>query len=416
MTNEMQRTEIAVIGGGGAGFFAAITAAERNPRATVTIFEKSSRFLSKVRISGGGRCNVTHACFDPAELAGRFPRGSRELRGAFHRWQPRDTIRWFEERGVALKTEDDGRIFPVTDDSATVVDCFLEAAREAGVRLRTQTAIRGITIAPDGFWLRMQDDTVTRADRVFVAPGSLQSSLIGASLRDLGHTIEPLAPSLFSFHVSDGRIRGLQGISVSRARVRVLPKSGPREGPVLITHEGFSGPAILRLSAWEARRLQALDYRFDIALQWLADHTPESLRAELASRRKRSGDRKVKNTPMEGIPKRLWESLCRVSGIGESATWARLKSEQERALVTELTGARYSVRGKTMNKEEFVTCGGIRLKEVDFRSMESRIVPGLYFGGECLDIDGITGGFNFQSAWTTGRIAGEAMVSGGQRS
>ncbi len=403
---------IAVIGGGAAGFFAAITAAESRPDARVDLFEKSSGVLAKVRISGGGRCNVTHSCFDPARLAENYPRGGRELRGAFHRWQPRDTMDWFEQRGVRLKTEPDGRVFPVSDRSQSIIDCLLQAARKAGVRIRTGTGVTALGRDDDGFELDLAGGETFRADRVFVAPGSLRGSPLVASLRELGHTIEPLAPSLFALDVRDPRIQSLPGVSVDLARVALAPKGTPRFGPLLITHKGFSGPAVLRLSAWEARRFQELGYRGELSVSWVGRTKPETLRAQFADLRRGHGKRTIKNSPPEGLPARLWENLVAAAGIGPDEPWARLSREREAALLTEVLDARFTVNGKTMNKEEFVTCGGVRLREVDFRTMESRSVPGLHFGGECLDLDGVTGGFNFQAAWTTGFLGGRACAGG----
>lgn len=402
--------DIAIIGGGAAGFFAAITAAEANPDSRITIYERNRQTLAKVKISGGGRCNVTHHCFDPALLAANYPRGGRELRGAFHRWQPRDTIDWFAARNVALKTEADGRIFPTSDDSQTIIDCFHHAARKAGVELRLGLGLKELNPEPgDGFTLILSNGSTARADCVCIATGSLKTSPLAAELEKLGHTIEPLVPSLFAFNVSDPRIRGLAGLSVQNARVTVLPKSTPQTGPVLITHRGFSGPAILRLSAWEARALHTARYSFEIAVNWLGDVSEHTLREHFARLRKNSGKSYLRTKVFDTIPRRLWERLVKTAGIDSDTIWSQLPKAQENTLVSLLTDARFRVTGKTTNKEEFVTCGGIRLKEINFKTMESRKVPDLYFAGECMDIDGITGGFNFQAAWTTGRIAGLAM-------
>ena len=403
--------QIAIIGGGAAGFFAAITAAEAAPNAQVSIYERGNQYLSKVKISGGGRCNVTHNCFDPAKLATHYPRGSRELRGAFHRWQPRDTIQWFTDRGVALKTEPDGRMFPTTDASQTIIDCFMEAARKAGVRHIQGVGLKTLTPRPaGGFELELTDDTTTTADAVCIAAGSLKTSPLTRALEQLGHTIEPLAPSLFAFNLADKRTHGLAGLSVQNATVRALPESTPQAGPVLITHKGFSGPAILRLSAWEARTLQAQKYHFELSVNWLGAATENQVREQFNRLRKSAGKSAVKTKVFDTLPRRLWERLVTAAGISDDARWAQLPKNQETALIQELIDGRYHVLGKSTNKDEFVTAGGIRLKEVDFRTMESKLIPNLYFGGECLDIDGITGGFNFQSAWTTGRIAGLAMA------
>ncbi len=438
---------IAIIGGGASGFFAAITAAEANSTASVTIYERSQQTLSKVKISGGGRCNVTHSCFDPAKLASHYPRGSRELRGAFHRWQPQDTINWFAERGVALKTEADGRIFPDTDDSQTIIDCFHQAAHNAGVKLHKGVGLKALNQNADrSFSLELSNETQINADAVCIATGSLKASPLTRALESLGHTIEPLAPSLFAFNVADKRTHGLSGLSVQNASVTVLPNVGaslgppaatkpapaskkakPQTGPILITHRGFSGPAILRLSAWEARSLQEQNYHFDIAINWLGDQTEHQVREQFAKLRKHKGRTLVRSKIFDAIPRRLWERIVEAVGIGEDTPWSQLSKAIETKLIHELIAARFSIQGKTTNKlkvndslvakgmkkevpAEFVTAGGISRKEIDFRAMESKIVPNLHFAGECIDIDGITGGFNFQACWTGGHIAGEAMA------
>jgi len=413
---------IAIIGGGAAGFFAAITAAEANPAANVTIYERSQHTLSKVKISGGGRCNVTHSCFDPAKLASHYPRGSRELRGAFHRWQPQDTIHWFAEREVTLKTEADGRMFPDTDDSQTIIDCFHTASGKAGVKLLKGVGLKGLSQNSNGsFNLKLTDDTQAHADAICIATGSLKTAPLTQALETLGHTIEPLAPSLFAFNIADKRTHGLAGLSVQNASVSLVAsslatastrksKSLAQTGPILITHRGFSGPAILRLSAWEARSLQDQNYHFDIIINWLVDQTENQVREQFDKLRKHKGRTFVKSKIFKAIPRRLWERIVEAVGISAATTWSQLSKAIENTLIHELIAARFSVQGKTTNKDEFVTCGGVRLKEVDLKTMQSRKVSGLYFAGECLDIDGITGGFNFQAAWTGGRIAGLAMA------
>ena len=404
--------KIVVIGGGAAGFFAAITAAEADPSAEVTVYEKGNAFLTKVKISGGGRCNVTHACFDPTLLSKNYPRGSRELRGAFHEWQPQDTVAWFEARGVELKAEADGRMFPVTDSSQTIIDCFMKSARDAGVILKTGIALHELQADPDGkFSLHFSNGETVRADKVCITSGSLKASPLTRAIESLGHSIEPLVPSLFAFNIPDPRLEGLSGLSVQDARVKIIPKSQVQSGPVLITHRGLSGPAILRLSAWEARRVAEQDYAVEIAINWLGNTSAEELRETFSNNRAESGKSLVKNKVPAGLPRRLWERLLETTAIAQETQWSQLTKDRENALVNQLTDCRFQVKGKTTNKDEFVTCGGVKLKEIDFRRMESRIVPGLHFAGECLDIDGITGGFNFQAAWTGGRIAGLAMVS-----
>lgn len=412
-TGQHTPLRIAVIGGGAAGFFAAITAAESNPAAQIDLYELSQKTLAKVKISGGGRCNVTHQCFDPAKLAQHYPRGGRELRGAFHRWQPRDTIEWFASRGVTLKAEADGRMFPTTDDSQTIIDCFHQAARESGINLHLGIGLQVLKKDADGtFTLKYTDGNEAHANTVCIAVGSLKSSQLSAALERLGHTLEVPVPSLFAFNVNDPRLKELAGVSVPNVSVRLREtKARSQMGPVLITHRGLSGPGILRLSAWEARTLHANNYEFEISLNWLGAASPNALAEDFSKMRKGSGKALVRNrNPYAVLPRRLWERLVGAAGIADETIWAQLPKAQERELISQITDGRFAVTGKTTNKEEFVTCGGVRLKEVNFKTMESRLVPGLYFAGECLDIDGITGGFNFQAAWTTAHSAGVSMA------
>ena len=408
---ECSNLRIAIIGAGAAGFFTAITAAETNPAADISLYERSSKTLSKVKISGGGRCNVTHHCFDPDKLAAHYPRGARELRAAFYRWQPQDTIDWFAQHKVVLKTENDGRMFPDTDSSQTIIDCFNQAVKTAGIRLQKNVGLKSLSKKPNHpFSLTLTDNSTAEADAVCIATGSLKASPLSHTLKALGHTIEPLAPSLFAFNLADKRTHGLSGLSVHDVTVRVLPDGLSQTGPLLITHCGLSGPAILRLSAWEARRLQQQNYHFDIEINWLGNRKLDQIKEHFFQLRKHHGRIMVKNKVFEAIPRRLWERIVNIAGISETTQWSQLSRQQEMQLIQELIAARFSIQGKTTNKDEFVTCGGICLKEVDFRTMESRKVPGLYFAGECLDVDGITGGFNFQAAWTTGHIAGKSMA------
>ncbi len=344
-------------------------------------------------------------------LSKNYPRGSRELRGAFYEWQPQDTVAWFEARGVELKAEADGRMFPVTDRSQTIIDCFMKSARDAGVILKTGIALHELQADPDGtFSLHLSNGETVRADKVCITSGSLKASPLTRAIESLGHYIEPLVPSLFAFNIPDHRLNDLAGLSVQDAGVKIIPKSPVQRGPVLITHRGLSGPAILRLSAWEARRFAEQDYAVEISVNWLGKTSAEELRETFSNNRMESGKSLVKNKVPAGLPRRLWERLLESAAITPETQWSQLTKDRENALAHQLTDGRFEVKGKTTNKDEFVTCGGVRLKEIDFRRMESRIVPGLHFAGECLDIDGITGGYNFQAAWTGGRIAGLAMV------
>jgi hypothetical protein len=406
----MSSRSIVVAGGGAAGFFAAITCAEARPGADVTILEKNARFLGKVRISGGGRCNVTHACFDPAELAARYPRGERALLAPYRVFQARDTVAWFAARGVKLKTESDGRMFPITDSSQTIIDCLMRAATAAGVKLRPGCGLARAAKGPAGFQLSLAGGESLACDRLLLATGGCRAAAAGELAVSLGHTLEPPVPSLFTFHLDTAWVRELSGLSVESALVSA-PGTGLRErGALLMTHWGLSGPVILRLSAWGARTLHALHYHFPLLIHWLPHLDDEKIAAELRTRRESQPARLIVNTPIPPLPGRLWEQLVLAAGIGRETRWAALSGAARHALIQQLTRTEFKVTGKSLNKDEFVTCGGVRLSEVNFKTMESRICPGLYFAGELLDVDGITGGFNFQSAWTTGWMAGKAMA------
>ena len=405
----MDHEQIAIAGGGAAGFFAAIACAVANPDCDVSIYERSPQFLSKVRISGGGRCNVTHGLFEPRMFTTRYPRGQRELIAPFHRFSAEDTVAWFEARGVLLKREPDGRMFPVTDSSQTVIDCLLAEAKTAGVQLFTRKGIeRARTRAEGGFDLKLTDGKSIACDRLLLATGGCRS-IGGVELaQSLGHTIEPPVPSLFSLHVPNSWLQSLPGISVGDVELSV--ERLRERGPLLVTHNGISGPAVLRLSAWGARVLHEMNYRFTLRLNWAPEIKEEALRAELQSRRHAQPNRRVTKTPIGNLPGRLWEKLVLNSGISPETIWTSLSRADANELVRQMRATELEVDGKSLNKDEFVTCGGVRLREINFKTMESRITSRLYFAGELLDIDGITGGFNFQSAWTTGWIAGHAMA------
>ncbi len=401
---------IVIVGGGAAGFFAAIACAGKlGDRGTVTLYEATAHPLAKVRVSGGGRCNVTHACFEPRELVKKYPRGGRELLGAFHRWQPRDTIAWFAERGVETKTEADGRMFPVTDDSATIAECLLHAAEKAGVQVVTSLGLRMAERAGGGFWLTLTDGSNVRCEKLLLATGGNRSSAGFTIAEKLGHTIEPLVPSLFTFHIDDARLIGLSGVSVEHAVVSVRGTKLRTDGPLLITHWGLSGPAVLKLSAWGARELAAVNYEFPLVVNWAPPHTRDSLVRELGEVRTKNPKKQIATWSPLAMPQRLWERLVTSAGIAATTPWAQVGNAALGTLAAQLTAAEFKVVGKSTFKEEFVTCGGVRLAEVDFKTMESRLCPGLHFAGEVLDIDGVTGGFNFQSAWTTGWLAGQAL-------
>ncbi|MFA6960529.1 MAG: NAD(P)/FAD-dependent oxidoreductase [Opitutaceae bacterium] len=403
-------TRVIVVGGGAAGFFAAIACAEANPAARVVLYEATAHPLAKVRVSGGGRCNVTHACPEPRELVKRYPRGGRELLGAFHRFGPRDTIAWFAARGVELKTESDGRMFPITDDSGTIVDCLRRTADQAGVKVFTTMGVRRIERVEECFRVEFTDSSVGDYDRVLIATGGNKSSVGQIIAAELGHIIEEPVPSLFTFHIDDARIRGLEGLTVPAAATSVQGTKLKDMGGLLITHWGMSGPAILKLSAWGARELANRDYKFTLVVSWAEGRTVAQTLETLVSARLANLKKQIATWNPFALPSRLWERLIVAAGIAPETVWTSVSNVSLQALAGQVAAAEFTVEGKSLNKEEFVTCGGVRLREVDFKTMESRQCPGLHFAGEVLDIDGVTGGFNFQAAWTTGWLAGRAMA------
>lgn len=408
---------IVIVGGGAAGFFAAITCAEAcaqaGTAAEVTILEAGRAFLEKVRLSGGGRCNVTHACTDARELAAHYPRGGRALIGPFTRFGPREAAAWFAARGVPLKTEPDGRMFPTTDFSSTVVDALLRAASEAGVTLRLHSAVERVERAPGGgFFLTLADGAALACDRLLLATGGCRGGGGAALAHALGHTVEPPVPSLFTFRVEAAWLRALAGLSVDPVEVSVPGTPLRERGPLLATHWGVSGPAILRLSAWGARLLHERGYRFPLHVQWLPGKTREAIAAELRDKAAERPAEAIGKTPPGALPLRLWQALLAAAGVAPETRRGALPREARERLAAQLARTELEVTGKSPHKAEFVTCGGVRLAEVDFKTQESRIIPGLFFAGELLDIDGLTGGFNFQAAWTTGWSAGRAMAQG----
>jgi predicted Rossmann fold flavoprotein len=417
----MSSRRVVIVGGGAAGVFAAITCAEAAPGTEVRVLERGPEFLAKVRISGGGRCNVTHACFDARDFTTRFPRGEQALIAPFQRFQARDTVEWFAQRGVKLKTESDGRMFPITDSSRTVIDCLLREVRAAGVKLELNANVERVMRVQNGFEVVLAKRGPQRAvpeagapifcDRLLLATGGCRAASAGQLAVSLGHTLEPPVPSLFTFHIESPWLRGLAGVSVPDAEVSVPVTDLRERGAVLATHWGLSGPAILRLSAWGARMLHGTNYQFPLFVNWLPNLNADSLAAEIQAQRNMNAAKLMVNTPIGKLPARLWEQLVLAAGIGPDTRWAAFSRPAQHKLVQQLQRTEFQVVGKSLNKDEFVTCGGVRLSEVNFKTMESRICPGLYFAGELLDIDGITGGFNFQAAWTTGWHAGKAMAA-----
>ncbi len=400
-----------VIGGGAAGFFGAIACAQAHPHTQVTLLEASRQPLAKVRISGGGRCNVTHACFDLSGLVQNYPRGGKALQGAFSRFQTQDTVNWFAAQGVKLKTEADGRMFPVTDSSETIVECLMKAASSSGVEVRTGAAVASVVRQADKFELSLKSGEILAGDRVLLATGSSQ---IGYQIATaLGHQIEPPVPSLFTFNVLDNRLRDLAGVSMDAVSLRLSVNGSQLEqtGPLLITHWGLSGPAVLKLSAWGARVLHECHYQATLLINWLPQYNPD-LRQQLLVVKSESSKKVIAlHRGVDKMPHRLWQYLVSRVGIGGEDRWAGLSNKTLNLLIQELTQGQYLIQGKGVFKEEFVTCGGVNLKEVNFKTMESRCCSGLYFAGEILDIDGVTGGFNFQSAWTTSWLAGQAIAN-----
>ncbi|MFT2007647.1 NAD(P)/FAD-dependent oxidoreductase [Pontibacter sp. 13R65] len=407
---------IVVIGGGAAGFFGAIACAEANKGAHVVLLEKTQKLLSKVRVSGGGRCNVTHNCFVPSLFSQHYPRGAKPLKETFKTFGAKETIAWFEQRGVKLKTESDGRMFPTTDNSETIVECLQQAAQDAGVKIKTGAGVEKIEVLPDQppnkpqFELHLGNGHKMQVHKVLVCTGGSPKETSYDWLKALGHTIQHPVPSLFTFNVPTSPLKDLQGISVPKAKVRVAGQKLEYEGPLLITHWGYSGPAVLKLSAWGARLFHEQQYHFTVLINWIPEFTEETLREHLAQYRQAHPKKVVATNPLFGLPQRLWKALIVLADIPAEVRWAELPAKNTNKLVEALLRAEFEVKGKTTFKEEFVTCGGIDLSQVNMRTMESRLQPGLFFAGEVLDIDGITGGFNFQAAWTTGYLAGTAMA------
>ena len=401
--------DIIIIGGGAAGFFTAINAAEKNPNLKIVILERGKDVLTKVKVSGGGRCNVTHAEFLPKELTQNYPRGEKELLGPFHTFMTGDTIAWFEKRGVELKIEEDGRLFPTSNSSQTIIDCFLSETKRLGVEVLLSQPVKEIQKNEGRYILTTSTDTFS-AEKIVVTTGS--NPKIWKLLKDLGHSIVPAVPSLFTFNIKDSRIADLPGLSTN-ASVKVLDKNGKTvlesDGPLLITHWGMSGPAILKLSAWGARILEPIKYNFTIEVNWLNTLTEEDVLDSLKNLKILQGKQTIYKYAQFELPKRLWQSIVKAAGIAETLTWAEATRENFQNLANQLTAAIFEVNGKSTFKEEFVTAGGVDLKEVNFKTFESRVCKNLFFAGEVLDIDAITGGFNFQNAWTSGYIVSQNL-------
>jgi predicted Rossmann fold flavoprotein len=405
----MKTKTLVVIGGGAAGFFCAVNAAAKDSALRVLILEKSSKLLAKVRISGGGRCNVTHACFEVPTLSKRYPRGEQFVKKSFGYFNPSDTIRWFEERGVPLKVEADGRMFPTTNDSASIIDCLLREADKTGVEIRMNQEVKSLEKAGMQWRIKTSSGDLI-ADWVCVATGGYPKGTQFDWLRAAGHTIQEPVPSLFTFNLPGHPIRELMGVVVDPVLVKITGSKLQEKGPVLITHWGLSGPAILRLSAWGARLLAATDWQFKLLINWVPAYHEQSLLEFIRQFRNEKGALKIQNRNPFGLPQRFWEWILAEAGAGLDTKWGELPGREQNKLVKLLAAMELEIKGKTTFKEEFVTAGGISLSEVDPATMESRLQPGLYFAGEVLDVDGITGGFNFQHAWTSGWLAARNIV------
>lgn len=400
-----------VVGAGAAGFFAAIACKQHCPKASVTILEKSDKVLAKVKVSGGGRCNVTTSVTDISTLIAHYPRGSKPLRKCFGQFGPTDTARWFAERGVPLKTEADGRMFPVTDASQTIIDCLACEAQRLGIIIRKNTLVQSIIPNEQEFELNCGDGETFRASRVIITTGGSPKAESYRWLEQLGHRIEPPVPSLFTFNMPDEAITALMGVVANPVSVRIQGTKLRSYGPLLVTHWGMSGPAILKLSAFGARILNEMGYTFAVQVNWLHETTEEDARTLVLAHRAVHSEQQVNNGNPTGLPSRLWVFLLNKAGISQSTRWADIQGKPMNRLINVLVNDVYSAKGKTTFKEEFVTCGGVALEDVDMNTMESRKCSGLHFAGEILDVDGVTGGFNFQAAWTTGFIAGRACAA-----
>jgi len=406
----MGKKKLIVIGGGAAGFFCAVNAARMNSELEVLIFEKSNKLLSKVSVSGGGRCNVTHACFDILEMSKKYPRGGNFVKKTFHQFFTTDTISWFEERGVKLKTEKDGRMFPVTDSSQTIINCLLNEAQQYGVKILMKTEVKTIVKEEHSFKLEISNDESLTADYICIASGGYPKASMFKWLTNLGHSVEEPVPSLFTFNMPKHPITKLMGVSVPNATVRVIGTKLIQSGPLLITHWGLSGPAILKLSAWGAKEFASKGYNFSILVNWLTDYTEQQLAEKIQSIRFEIASQKISNKNPFYLPQRLWDFILESSGVKTDTRWADLPSKEQNKLIKNLCAAEFNVKGKTTFKEEFVTAGGIKLNEIDHNTMMSKVVPNIFFAGEILDVDGVTGGFNFQHAWTSGFVAGKSLA------
>jgi predicted Rossmann fold flavoprotein len=411
MLENKELKTLIVIGGGAAGFFCAVNAARINPLLNVILLEKSNKLLSKVKVSGGGRCNVTHACFDIQEMSKLYPRGEHFVRKAFHQFFTTDTVEWFEQRGVKLKAETDGRMFPVTNSSQTIIDCLLNEANKYGVEIKMNREVKQLKTENEKWKIVLNTTEELSADFICIASGGFPKLHQFEWLKETGHSIVEPVPSLFTFNIPNHPITKLMGVVVPEASIKIKSTKLKNTGPLLITHWGMSGPCVLKLSAWGARELHQSSYDFFILVNWLKDKSEQDLKSEFQFIRTKNGSQKIINNNLFHLPNRLWQFLLNEAGIKDDWRWADLPAKEQNKLSQLLTNHEFHVIGKTTFKEEFVTAGGVDLKEVDANTMQSKLKPHLFFAGEILDVDGITGGYNFQHAWTSGFIAGKTIAS-----
>lgn len=404
------RKRLVIVGGGAAGFFCAVNAARMNRSLEVIIIEKTGKLLAKVKVSGGGRCNLTHACFDRKEMIRRYPRGGHFLKKAFHQFFTTDTIQWFEERGVRLKEEPDGRMFPVSDSSQTIIECLVQEANKYDIKILMNREVKKIDIKKNDFNILLAGGEQMEADYVCLACGGYPKTAMFDWIREWGHSIEEPVPSLFTFNMPGNPITSLMGVVAENTSVKIIGTSLIQQGPLLITHWGISGPVVLRLSAWGARHLASLHWKFSVLINWLAGYNEQSLRERFNELRFEIATQRISSRNEFGLAGRLWEFLVTQSGINPETRWADLPSRQQNLLIRNICSFECAVNGKTTFKEEFVTAGGVNLSEVDANSMMSKKIPNLFFAGEVLDVDGITGGYNFQHAWTSGYIAAKTIA------
>lgn len=402
--------DLIVIGGGAAGFFGAINAAQQNPSLKILILEKSPKLLSKVKVSGGGRCNVTHHCFEPTPLSKHYPRGQKELKNIFRSFDAKSTVAWFADLGVDLKTEDDGRMFPISNDSQTIIDCFLSEAHRHHIRVEVSCGVERAEKVGDHFLVHTSQQTF-QSKKVLIAIGGHPQKSSYGWIEKLNHTISPLIPSLFTFNDTEKKFTDLMGVSVSDAEVKIAGSKLSERGPVLITHWGLSGSAVIKLSAWAAEYLHEKNYTFVALVNWTGTVSEDELRALFQKHKVEHGKQKIIGNPFFGLSQRLWEKLVLLAEISDNKIWAEVSSKEMNRLIEFLIRCPFKIKGKTTFKEEFVTCGGVPLSEIDLTSMQSKKIPGLYFAGEVLNLDGETGGFNFQAAWSTAYLAAQSIAN-----